>query len=111
MEHLKGLIIEAVKHEGFSLVDILQPCVSFNHVNTWDWYRERVYTVEDEYDGNDRVEAFRRSLEWGERIPIGILYRNSRTTYESLIPVLESKPLLEYSYDKNKVEELLEGFR
>jgi 2-oxoglutarate ferredoxin oxidoreductase subunit beta len=111
LEHLKGLIVTACRHEGFALLDILQPCVSFNHVNTWDWYRERVYPIEDAYDDSDRNAAFSRSLEWGERIPIGILYRNNRATYESLIPVLEDKALIAYSYDSIKVHELLQEFR
>jgi 2-oxoglutarate ferredoxin oxidoreductase subunit beta len=49
-------------------------------------------------------------LEWGERIPIGILYRNNRATYEDLIPVLESKSLIEYQSDEVNVEELLREF-
>ena len=110
MEHLKTLYMEAFRHNGFCLVDILQPCVSFNHVNTWDWYRDRVDILEHGYDEGDRNEAFRRSLEWGERIPIGILYRNNRATYEDLIPVLESKSLIEYQSDEVNVEELLREF-
>jgi len=111
IEHLKGLIVAACKHEGFSLVDILQPCVSFNHFNTWGWYRERVYHIEEDYDDSDRVAAFSRSLEWGERIPIGILYRNNRRTYEDLIPVLEDKALVDYPPENSNLEGLLQEFR
>jgi 2-oxoglutarate ferredoxin oxidoreductase subunit beta len=111
MEHLKDLIIAAMQHDGFCLVDILQPCVSFNHVNTWSWYRDRVYPLEDTYDDSDRIAAFRRSLEWGERIPIGIFYRNRRATYEDLVPVIEQRALIAYPYDNIKVEELLQEFR
>lgn len=110
MKHLKRLIMEALKHEGFCLVDILQPCVSFNHINTWDWYKERVYPIEEDYDETDRFKAFQKSLEWGERIPIGIIYRNNRTTYENLIPVLTDKALIDLSYDPKKVEEILQEF-
>lgn len=111
MEHLKGLIVAACRHDGFSLVDILQPCVSFNHVNTWDWYRERVYHIEEEHDASDRIAAFRRSLEWGERIPIGILYHNNRAAYEDLLPVLEHKALIDYPLENSNLEGLLQEFR
>jgi 2-oxoglutarate/2-oxoacid ferredoxin oxidoreductase subunit beta len=94
-EHLKGLIKEAVNHKGFSLVDILQPCVTFNKVNTYAWYGQRVYHIEPDYNPEDRVQAFQRALEWGERIPIGVIYRNHRPTFEERIPVIKVKPLIQ----------------
>ncbi len=93
-EHLKGIIKEAVQHRGFSLVDILQPCVTFNKVNTYAWYGERVYNVGSEYDPEDRIAAFQKSLEWEERIPIGVIYRNRRLTFEERVPVIKDKPLV-----------------
>ena len=62
VDHLKELMKEAISHEGFSLVDILQPCVTFNRVNTYDWYRKRCYPVDSAYDPNDRVEAFKKEI-------------------------------------------------
>jgi 2-oxoglutarate ferredoxin oxidoreductase subunit beta len=94
-EHLKGLIKEAVNHKGFSLVDILQPCVTFNKVNTYAWYGQRVYHIEPDYNPEDRVQAFQRALEWGERIPIGVIYRNHRPTFEERVPVIKVKPLIQ----------------
>ena len=67
MEHLKGLMKEAINHKGFSLVDILQPCVTFNKINTYEWYRQRVYHIEPEYNPENRTEAFKRALEWGRQ--------------------------------------------
>ena len=61
MEHLKGLIKAAINHKGFSLVDILQPCVTFNKINTYEWYRQRVYRIEPEYNPEDRAEAFKKA--------------------------------------------------
>jgi len=98
-EHLKGLMKEAIQHRGFALIDILQPCVTFNKLNTFKWYRERVYRIEPEYNPEDRVEAFKRSLEWGDRIPTGILYRNSRPILEELIPIIKDKPLVRQDFD------------
>jgi len=108
-EHLKGLIKEAVQHKGFSLVDILQPCVTFNRVNTYAWYSERVYHIEASYDPTDRVRAFERALEWGERIPLGIIYRNKRTTFEEKIPVIKEKPLAKQKISFNELKKSIEG--
>jgi len=93
-EHLKGLIKEAVEHKGFSLVDILQPCVTFNKINTYSWYSERVYKIESDYNPENRFEAFQRAIEWGDKIPIGVIYRNSRPMLEERIPVIKNKPLV-----------------
>ncbi|HOX94752.1 MAG TPA: thiamine pyrophosphate-dependent enzyme [Syntrophales bacterium] len=73
-EHLKSLITEAVLFKDTSLVDILQPCVSFNRVNTYGWYRERVYKVEKPAD--NRYEALKLADAWGSRIPIGVILRD-----------------------------------
>ncbi|MBU0682612.1 MAG: 2-oxoacid:ferredoxin oxidoreductase subunit beta [Proteobacteria bacterium] len=91
---LQEIIKEAIRHEGFAMVDILQNCVTFNKVNTFHWYKERAYELEAGYDPTDRVEAFRRSLEWGERIPTGIFYRNDRPSYEQGLTVLKEDPLV-----------------
>jgi 2-oxoglutarate/2-oxoacid ferredoxin oxidoreductase subunit beta len=91
---LQEIMKEAIKHKGFALVDILQNCVSFNKENTFHWYKERVYRLEDGYDPSDRVEAFRRSLEWGQKIPTGIFYRNERETCEQRLPPIEETPLV-----------------
>ncbi len=108
--HLKELIKEAVNHEGFSLVDILQPCVTFNKINTYEWYSKRVYHIEPEYNPEDRAEAFKMSLEWGDRIPLGIIYRNSRRILEDRIPVIKDEPLVRQSFELSKLEAALKEF-
>ncbi|PIV67529.1 MAG: 2-oxoacid ferredoxin oxidoreductase [Nitrospirae bacterium CG01_land_8_20_14_3_00_44_22] len=110
MEHLKGLIKAAINHKGFSLVDILQPCVTFNKINTYEWYRQRVYRIEPEYNPEDRAEAFKKSLEWGERIPIGIIYKNNRQILEDRIPVIKDAPLVRQPLDKSKLNITLKEF-
>lgn len=110
MEHLKGLVKEAINHKGFSLVDILQPCVTFNKINTYEWYKQRVYRIEPEYNPEDRVSAFKRSLEWGDRIPIGIIYRNNRQMLEERIPVIMDKPLVKQLPDLSKLKTTLTEF-
>jgi len=81
--YLTEVLVQAINHKGFSLVDILQPCISLNHINTFTWYRERIYKLEEtRYSPNDKNLAFAKSLEWGEKIPIGVFYREQRLTLE-----------------------------
>jgi len=81
--YLTEVLVQAINHKGFSLVDILQPCISLNHINTFTWYRERIYKLEEtKYSPNDKNLAFAKSLEWGEKIPIGVFYREQRLTLE-----------------------------
>jgi len=94
-EHLRALMRSAFDHEGFCLVDILQPCVSMNKVNTWEWYGKRVYRIGDDHDPRDRMEAFARALEWGDRIPVGVIYRNDRPGFEKRLPVISGGPLVD----------------
>jgi len=91
--HLVGIIKEGIRHRGFSMIDILQPCVTFNKLNTYAWYRERVYTLSD-HDPCNRRLAFERALEWGEKIPIGIIYKNHRPAFEEFVPALKNGPLV-----------------
>jgi len=110
MENLKSLVKAAIQHKGFSLLDILQPCVTFNKINTYEWYKQRVYRIEPEYDPEDRVEAFRRALEWSERIPTGIIYKNNRPVLEERIPILQNTPLVQQSFDRSKLQATLKEF-
>jgi len=110
MKHLTWLIKEAVSHKGFSIVDILQPCVTFNKINTYDWYKQRIYHIEPEYNPEDRVAAFKKALEWEERIPLGIIYRNSRQILEERISVIRDKSLVQQTYDPSKTENTLKEF-
>jgi 2-oxoglutarate ferredoxin oxidoreductase subunit beta len=109
-EYLKELMKEAILHKGFSLLDILQPCVTFNKINTYEWYRQRVYKIDPEYNPEDRGAAFQKALEWGERIPLGVIYRNHRLVLEERIPVIREKPLVKLSFDSSKLESTLKEF-
>lgn len=109
-EHLKYLIKEAVNHKGFAIIDILQPCVSFNKINTFDWYRQRVYVLSEDYDLTDRTKAFEKSLEWGERIPIGVIYKTERLTFEEQIPIIKERPLFEEMPKIDSIKNVLTKF-
>ena len=108
--HLAGVIADAITHRGFSLVDVFQPCVSFNHVNTFAWYKKRCYRLPDGYDPADREAAMRTAGEWGERIPVGILYRSERPSYTDSIPALADGPLSGREVDREKLSEFQRSF-
>ncbi|WP_298685241.1 thiamine pyrophosphate-dependent enzyme [uncultured Methanomethylovorans sp.] len=111
IEHLAGILEEAITHRGFALVDILQPCVSFNKLNTFKWYTERVYRLDEEgYVPDDRIKAFERSLEWGDRIPIGIFYKKEKPTLEDGFGVLGKGTLISRPKDQTLVDELIDSF-
>ena len=98
LPHLAWLIGEALEYPGYALVDVLQPCVTFNRSTAYDFYKERVYKLEDEpgYDPTDRTAAWEKAHEWDGRIPIGIVYRGDpMPTYEEQVPALKAGPLVQ----------------
>jgi 2-oxoglutarate/2-oxoacid ferredoxin oxidoreductase subunit beta len=109
-EHLKDTIKAAIEFPGYALVDILQNCVSFNKVNTYGWYKKRVYfpDIADEGNWNRAMEL---SREWGDKIPLGIFYRQSRPTFESMIKFLEGKPLALRDFNPAEVATVQDEFR
>jgi 2-oxoglutarate ferredoxin oxidoreductase subunit beta len=96
-KHLTKLIAGAIAHRGFSLIDVFSPCVTFNKLNTYAWFKERVYKLDDEpgYDSTSVLAAVGKAMEFGARIPVGLLYRTERPTYEDTEPVLRQAPLVE----------------
>ncbi|HET7294029.1 MAG TPA: 2-oxoacid:ferredoxin oxidoreductase subunit beta [Vicinamibacteria bacterium] len=96
-KHLTKLVAGAIAHRGFALVDVFSPCVTFNKLNTYPWFKERVYKVEesDGYNPTDFMGALEKAFEFGVRIPIGLLFEAQRPTYEDTEPVLSRGPLVE----------------
>ncbi len=95
VEHLAGIIGEAISHRGLALVDILQPCVTFNRVNTYRWFKERCYHLPDDYDPTSWEAAMavaREDME--ERIALGVIYREERPTFEDHFPQLQDGPVV-----------------
>jgi len=84
-DHLVGVLKRALAHKGFALVDILHPCVSFNRVNTFKWYSDRCVPLAGDYDPHDWRRALDTAFLWGDQIPVGVLYEETRPTYESRI--------------------------
>ena len=104
-EHLSELIQEGIKHQGFSLIDILQPCISFNHLNTYDWYKQRVYDLNKSgYSPEHVSHAIEKSLEWGDRIPIGIFFKKTKPCFTDQIAVLQKGPLISQKYNHDRLQ-------
>jgi len=111
IDHLSNLIKKGIAHRGFALIDILQPCVSFNSRNTFQWYKERVYKLEEEkYDPGDKKAALEKALEWGDKIPIGVIYEENLPVYEDQLPALSKGPLVRHELDPSGVEALFAEF-
>jgi 2-oxoglutarate ferredoxin oxidoreductase subunit beta len=107
VKHLAGLIVEGVKHKGFSVIDVLQPCVTFNHVNTYDFYSKRVYKGFERTP--DKIKAFEKSFEFGDKIPIGVLFEENRETLIDQMPQLKGEALSRRSLDVD-LKNLFERF-
>ena len=108
---LKTILKQAIRHPGYALVDILHPCVSFNKVITFRWFRENTYPLEDDHDPADRVEAFRRAIET-ERLPLGVFYVNAaKPVFEGSLPGYAGRdePLASRRVDMKRLEAFLRG--
>lgn len=107
INHTADLIVKAIQHKGFSLVNIFQPCVTFNPVTGYPWYRERIYKLDEtNHDPYDINKALQKAMEVEEKIPLGIIYQNDRLSYTQNLPQLTAKTLVELS---EKID--LESFR
>jgi len=112
-EQTTEILKRAIEHRGYALVDMFQPCPSFNKLNTYDWFKEHAYYLEDSHDPADRNEAFKRATEEG-RFPLGIFYTNNdKETFEDNVGIYEDdgRPLYERRPDFEKLHKLIEGFK
>ena len=116
-KHDTELLVAAVKHKGFSIIDTLQPCVTYNQKNTFSWFYERVYKMEN-HDTSDKVAAFKLAEEWPlrvpiaegekEKIPTGIFYQETRPTWHEQIPQIAKAPLVKHPIDNVDINPLLD---
>jgi len=109
--HLSVLIEKGIRHKGFALVDVFSPCVTFNKRNTYEWFRARIYKLEESgHDVTSFEKAFEKAVEEGERIPIGLFYQVERSTYEEEEPVLRGGPLWKQKVGLEYEEAILQEF-
>ena len=105
VERTREIMKKAILHKGFALVDIFQPCLSFNKVNTFSWFKDNTNYLPDDYDPSDQSGAFKKSLE-EEPFPLGILYQSDqRATFEENLEVYkkDKSPLYKREVDMKKV--------
>ena len=110
--HLAQLMKGAIAHKGFALVDVFSPCVTYNKHNTYPWFKERVYKLEDEkHDTSNFQAAMERAFEWGPRIPIGLFYKAERPTYEEEeVALRNGVPLVKQPLGRSNLAAMMEDF-
>lgn len=106
-EHMKQIMTQALRHRGFALVDIFQPCVTFNYKNTYQWFQERVYKLEDDpkYNAQDKTMALGKAVERTDKLPIGLFYKETKPTYEDEVVQIKERPVAQqdiYNIDITK---------
>jgi len=112
IEQTADILKKAIEHKGYALVDIFQPCVSFNKLNTFQWFKEHTYYLED-HDPSDRQKAFEKATET-EKLPLGIFYKSpQKPAFEENVGIYKEKqtPLYERDLDKEKLSNLINTFK
>jgi len=110
MEHTAKVISEGIKHKGFSFIDIFQPCVTYNYLNTYDYWKERCYDLQQlNHNVKSKEEAFRKMLEWGKKIPVGIFYKEEKQTLNESCKQTNI-PLYKHNIDGINIDKLLGEF-
>jgi len=109
-KHLQDIIVKAVKHKGFSLVDIFQPCVVWNKVNTYDFWRQNTYKLETAgHSASSREAAWRKAHETNPW-PLGVLYQATTQMLPEHLPQIAKQPLVKQTIDKIDIKQLLEEY-
>jgi 2-oxoglutarate ferredoxin oxidoreductase subunit beta len=112
-DETKALIKKAILHKGFALVDIFQPCVTYNRVNTYQWYKENTYYLDDTHDPTDRIAAFSKAIET-DKYPLGVIYKNpDKKTFEEASGVYkeERQPRFKSKLDKKKLTNEIQALK
>jgi 2-oxoglutarate ferredoxin oxidoreductase subunit beta len=111
VRHLQNLIAEGVRHKGFALIDVFQPCSTYNKVNTIKWYKTHLYKLEEAgHNPSSKEEAWKKAWEWGEKIPIGLFFREERPTYEEVY-VPSRKPVVSEDITNIDISPILERLK
>lgn len=111
IKHTAEMMKMAVDHKGFALVDIMQPCVTFNKQMTHNFFQENTYHLGDDYDPTDKAAAFVKAHEFGlKQVPLGIIYKEDKPSYESIIPQISDEPLINLSTQRSNMQELFKKY-
>ena len=111
----KEIFKQAITHNGYALVDIFQPCVTFNKINTYQWFKDNTYTLGDDHDPTDRQAAMARAFETCHqgKLPLGVFYTNpKKKPYHELIGTYQDNktPLYQRPLDQQKLQELIASY-
>jgi 2-oxoglutarate ferredoxin oxidoreductase subunit beta len=107
MDQLVSIMKEAISYKGYAMVDIFQPCVTFNHINTFSFYKNRVYSLDENYDPSNKLAALEKAMEFGDKIPTGILYREDKESFSERNVVLnKGTALIDRPFNPSIIEEL-----
>lgn len=106
-EQLTELMAQGIRHKGFGFIHVLSPCVTFNPVETYRYYQERVTNLPATHDPSDRLAALGQALAQGEKIPLGLFYQASRPTLEEGLEEIRRQATLE---GKGSLQDLLDRF-
>ncbi len=105
------LMARANEHQGISIVDILQPCVTFNKELTHGYYQANTYKLDEKHDAKSKEAAFKKALEWGEKqIPLGVFYENNEPAFETELPQIAVNPLIDNSPERKDLRDLFEDY-
>ncbi|MDT3993651.1 MULTISPECIES: 2-oxoacid:ferredoxin oxidoreductase subunit beta [Mammaliicoccus] len=115
IKELTNIIEEAINHKGFSFVNVFSPCVTYNKINTYDWFKENLTKLADieDYDNSSKAQAMQTVLDT-ESMITGIIYQDKETpSYESQIEQFDEEPLVKKSLklEKNQFDELVSQFK
>lgn len=112
--HLGSLIEQGMKHDGFSLIDILSPCVTHNKVNSYEWYRKHIFHVEEVpgYNPKDKTKAW-EALSDPEKLAVGLIYQEAKPSFEQLILPDRDRPIasLDLTVDRPRLQKIMDRFR
>jgi 2-oxoglutarate ferredoxin oxidoreductase subunit beta len=112
--HLAGLLEKGIRHRGFALIEALSPCVTHNKINTHEWFRKNIYALEADpgYHSGDKMMAWTR-LQDTQRIPIGLIYEEQKSSFEELVLPDVRKPIARegLEVDVPRLEKIMEKFR
>lgn len=112
-EKMTEVITKAITHKGYALVDIFQPCVSFNKVNNFQWYKDNTYDLPDNYDPSNQIGAMQKALE-ADPYPLGVLYEaKSEHIFEQMLDVYkeDKSSIICRKVDRQNIINLLEATR
>jgi len=92
-KHVMQMIDAGMKHRGFSFINVLSPCVTFNKLETFEYWKGRMAEVPEDHDTSDKIAAWKLSEEGmqGDALPMGVLYEATRPTYEDQVAMVKEK--------------------